>query len=86
MNSCLYCPVLTFAGGLQLQEHPGEVSEYAIEKVKKLVDSLPRDYDSIAAWLGRHVTEARGLPDASPPDTTLTLGAMITRFQARYPC
>lgn len=66
--------------GLELQEHPGEVSEATVRRVQALLDHIPRGYDEVASWFGRHVSEPRGLPEPCPPEQALTQAQLKERL------
>jgi 50S ribosomal protein L16 3-hydroxylase len=44
---------------LEVPEHPGEISEQALQKIRALFRQFTEDDDTIARWFGAYVTEPR---------------------------
>lgn len=71
------------AAVLQAQVHAGQIAASSVAQLTAVLESMPRDHDSVAAWMGRLVTTPRGLPEACPVDTPYTVEEFQRQVQVR---
>lgn len=55
------------------QTNPGEISDETVEQVRRLIMERLDDRDSLAAWFGQHVTEAKYDHVPEPPEHPLSV-------------
>lgn len=65
---------------LTLQQHPGEISPAARQRVREIIRAAVADDAAIDSWLGRYVTEAKSGQAAIPPDTVISADTLRKRL------
>lgn len=66
---------------LALQQHPGEISSAALQRVREIITSMPVMDDDIARWFGQVVTESKSGDHAEPLSQPLEVDVFTLRFK-----
>ncbi len=67
---------------LSLQQHPGEISNEALLKVREIIRTATSDNNAaIDSWFGRFVTEPKSGEPVTEPEQTLTPEHFLNLFQ-----
>ena len=67
---------------LNLQQHPGEISSEALQKVHEIIRSATSNKNSaIDSWFGRFITEPKSGEPVTEPEQTLTPKQFLSLFK-----
>lgn len=66
---------------LTVQEHPGEISAAARQRVRDIIRAACSDDAAIDSWLGRFVTESKSGQAAEAPDTAIDANTLRARLR-----
>jgi len=67
---------------LCMQEHPGEISRAALQRVREIIERIPVNDDNIARWFGQLVTESKNGDDAEARSRPLSIATFTQRFRS----
>ena len=65
---------------LSVQQHPGEITPAARQRVRDIIRAALADDAALDEWLGRHVTEAKSGHGAEPPETAMDADSLRERL------
>lgn len=66
---------------LKLQQHSGEISAVALQRVREIITNMPVTDEDIARWFGQVVTESKNGDRVEPQLQPLSVTDFVGRFQ-----